>query len=251
MPDLPRAFLTQPLAHRGLHGANVPENTLAGIRAAMDAGYGIEIDIQPSADGVAMVFHDDRLDRMTTATGLIRDHDAGALTQLLLKDSGQSIPSLRDALRLVAGKAPLLIEVKDQSGMLGPVDGRLETAVAQALAGYRGDVAVMSFNPHSVHALGQLAPDVPRGLVTCGFAPADWPEVAPARLDHLRDIPDYAALGCSFISHDWRDLAAPAVARCKDAGAAILCWTIRNPDAEARARQHAANITFEGYHPTR
>jgi glycerophosphoryl diester phosphodiesterase len=142
-----------------------------------------------------------------------------------------------------------LIEVKDQHGALGPVPGRLEQAVAAALRDYDGPVAVMSFNPHSVAALAEHAPDIPRGLVTCSFIPDDWPDVPVARLMELAAIPDYAATGCSFISHDWQDLGADVVSQLKGQGAHILCWTIRSADDAQQALRVARNITFEAFLP--
>ena len=142
---------------------------------------------------------------------------------------------------------PLLIEIKDQDGALGPDVGPLEEAVARAIAGYDGPVAVMSFNPHSVAAMARLAPDVPRGLTTCGLRPKGLAAPAAGGRDRLREIPDYDRDGASFISHEAADLDRPRVAELKDAGAAILCWTIRSPEAEAAARRIADNITFEGY----
>jgi glycerophosphoryl diester phosphodiesterase len=150
-------------------------------------------------------------------------------------------------LDLVGGRVALLIEIKDQDGMMGPRVGALETAVAQALKGYEGPVAVMSFNPHSVIAMRDLAPGVPRGLTTCAFEPAAWAPLPEAVCERLRAIPDYEEAGASFISHEARDLARPRVAELKAAGARVLCWTVRSPEAERAARLLAENVTFEGY----
>lgn len=249
MPDLPPAFLARPIAHRALHGAAGPENSRAAIAAARDAGYGIEIDLQASADDVAMVFHDAHLDRLTDATGPVSGRSARGLSAICLRGSSESIPTLREVLALVAGRAPLLIEVKDQSQTLGPVDARLEADIATALQDYHGPVAVMSFNPHSMAAMARLAPDIPRGLVTCAFAPEDWPGTVPARLAQLAEITEFDRTGASFISHDWRALDMPAVAALKARGVPVLCWTIRSPAQERQARRVADTITFEGYTP--
>lgn len=249
MPDLPPAFLNRPIAHRALHGAAGPENSRAAIAAAVAAGYGIEIDLQASADGVAMVFHDAHLDRLTRAKGAVVDRTARDLTRLSLRGTSERIPTLREVLALVAGRVPLLIEVKDQSGTLGPVDKRLETDTAAALTGYQGPVALMSFNPHSMDAMARLAPDIPRGLVTCAFDPEGWRGTPPERLAKLATIPDFDRVGASFISHDWRRLGIARVSELKTMGVPVLCWTIRDRAQEARARQVADNITFEGYTP--
>lgn len=249
-PILPRSFATVPLAHRALHDAadGRPENSRAAIRAAIAAGYGIEIDVQLSSDGVAMVFHDYHLERLTEAQGAVRLVASGTLRATTLRGGNEGIPDLPEVLALVAGQVPLLIEIKDQDGAMGTRVGLLEQATARALAGYRGDVAVMSFNPHSVDALQELCPDVPRGLTTSAFVPENWglPEDVCA---HLREIPDYARVGATFISHEIADLQRARVAELKSGGATICCWTVRSAAQEAQARAVADNITFETYHP--
>lgn len=250
MIRLPRAFLTTPLAHRALHGPGVPENSIPAIRAAVDAGYGIEIDIQASCDGVAMVFHDDTLERLTDRTGPINRVSSQDLGQIELIDGcGTTVPTLKEVLGLVAGAVPLLIEIKDQDGALGTHVGALERAVLADLEGYDGAAALMSFNPYAVVALRQAGATWPLGLTTCSFASKDWPGVAASVLKDHREMGLLEDAGASFISHDRSDLASPEVAKAKVAGMDILCWTIRSAAAEAEARKFAQNVTFEGYWP--
>lgn len=239
-------FLRLPVAHRGYHGAGAPENSLAAMRAAIAAGYAIECDIQPSADGVPMVFHDYDLRRLTGHPGKINTRSAEDLRKTVLLGGDEGIPTLTEALDLVAGRVPLLIEIKDQDGGMGPTDGALEAAAAQIVAGYAGPVAVMSFNPHAIEAFRKGAPGVTVGLTTSAYGP-DWTALTPAIRDRLRGIPDYDRLGCAFVSHEAADLHAPRIAALKAQGAAILCWTIRSPEAEAKAREVAVNVTFENY----
>ncbi len=250
IPRLGQAFLTVPLAHRALHDVTDgrPENSRAGIRAAIDHGYGLEIDLQLSADDHAMVFHDYGLERLAHATGPIRVKTAQELGQTLLRGSDEGIPDLAEVLDLVAGRVPLLIELKDQDGAMGPDVGPLEEATAAALQAYSGPVGVMSFNPHSVFRLADLLPDIPRGLVTSAYVAEDWPLNATIRT-RLRDIPDYDKACASFISHEAGDLDRARVSALKEAGADVLCWTVRSPQEEAQARKVAHNITFEGYLP--
>lgn len=250
--DLHPDFLTKPIAHRALHDVTDgrPENSRAAIRAAIKAGYGIEIDLQLSRDGQAMVFHDEDLDRLTMETGPLNQRSATELSHIPLRGGRETIPTLKQVLKLVAGRVPLLIELKDQQGELGPTDGKLEAATAQALADYEGPVALMSFNPNSVIVMARLLPHIPRGITTSSFDPADWQPIAPAVCDRLREIPDYDHAKASFISHQASDLDRPRVAELRHAGAAILCWTITSPEAEAKAREHAQNITFEQYLPS-
>ncbi|MGJ8626241.1 MAG: glycerophosphodiester phosphodiesterase family protein [Sulfitobacter sp.] len=245
---LPRSFYTTPIAHRALHDVanGRPENSRAAIRAAMDAGYGIEIDVQLSADGAAMVFHDYGLNRLTGAQGAVRLCTAQTLSGIELTGSDEGIPTLVEVLELIAGRVPLLIEIKDQDGGMGTDVGPLEVATSQALQGYHGDLAVMSFNPHSVAQMATLIPDVPRGLVTSAYRYEDWP-LPKSTCDHLRDIPDYDRVDACFISHEVDDLERARVAELKAAGAMICCWTVKSQSVETAARRFADNITFEGY----
>lgn len=251
MTGLDDAFRRVPLAHRTLHDVTDarPENSRAGLRAAIAAGYGVEIDLQPSRDGRPMVFHDYDLGRLTSATGPVRHRDAAELGRIPLAGGDEGIPDLPEILRLVAGRVPLLVELKDQHGRMGDTDGTLETATARALDGYAGPVAVMSFNPSMVAHMARLAPEVPRGLVTCAFGNDDWPRLPPETLAHLREIRDYATSQAQFVSHRFHDLDSPRIAELRGDGAMILSWTICSPMDETAARKVADNITFEGYLP--
>jgi glycerophosphoryl diester phosphodiesterase len=246
---LPSAFLTRPIAHRGLHdrSAGRTENSIKSFEAAIAQVYGIELDLQLSADGKAMVFHDEDLKRLTGRTGAVNQQVAADLAEIPLLHDGGGIPTLSQVLRLVDGRVPLLIEIKDQDGALGPGIGALELATASALHGYSGPVAVMSFNPHAIAKMARIAPNLQRGLVTEAFDPASWPMLDAQTCDVLREIPDYDRVGACFVSHQATDLARPRVAALKAGGAAILCWTIRSKVAETQARKFADNVTFEGY----
>ncbi|MDV7144121.1 glycerophosphodiester phosphodiesterase family protein [Tropicimonas sp. TH_r6] len=245
-------FLTCPIAHRALHdlSAGRPENSRAAVEAAIAGGFGIEIDLQLSADGKAMVFHDYALERLTGEVGAIRQRNAAELAKIQLTGGSGGIPSFPEILDIVSGQVPLLVEIKDQDGALGPNVGILEREVVAASQGYEGPIAFMSFNPHSMIALGALAPDVPRGLTTCGFDARRWPTVPQSTRERLAGIPDLVAAGACFISHDARDLDSPRVAELKAGSLPVLCWTIRSADAEIEARKIADNVTFEGYAPT-
>ncbi len=246
--SLPERFLKLPFAHRGLHDVSDgrPENSREAAEAAIAKGYGIELDVQLSADDQAMVFHDYDLDRLTLETGPVRGRTAGALSAVPLKGGRTAMPTLPQFLKLVDGSVPLMLEIKDQDGALGSDVGKLEAAVATALQGYTGDVAVMSFNPHSMAVMQRIARDIPRGLVTESFPDDGWPVPAPT-LERLRGIPDYDHVGACFISHEAADLDRPRVAALKATGASVLCWTIRSVTEEETARQVADNVTFEGY----
>ncbi|WP_112873457.1 glycerophosphodiester phosphodiesterase family protein [Paracoccus endophyticus] len=242
-------FLSHPIAHRGLHGPGVPENTMAAFRAAIDAGHGIELDLQPAEDGTPLVFHDYDLQRLTGSGGVVSALSVAEAGALQLAGSDEGIPTLAAVLDEVAGRVPVLIEIKDQDGALGPDMGELPGRVAEIVAPYHGPVAVMSFNPHAVAAVHAAAPHVPVGLTSCAFPADDWPGVPAARRAGLARLEDFDRVGACFISHDHRDLDNPAVAALAARGVPVLCWTIRTPEQAAAARRVAANITFEGFAP--
>lgn len=108
----------------------------------------------------------------------------------------------------------------------------------------------MSFDPACVARLAEFAPRVPRGLTTCAFDGSERSTDRETRA-RLAAIADYDVVGACFVSHDHTDLGNPRLAELKAGGAAILCWTIRSPEAERAARRVAGNITFEGYLPDR
>ncbi|WP_170411619.1 glycerophosphodiester phosphodiesterase family protein [Ruegeria atlantica] len=247
-PSLPDVFLQVPLAHRALHDKedNRPENSRAAIHAAVEAGYGIEIDLQRTSDNRAMVFHDYDMTRLTGQSGPIQQITSAQASETVLLHAEDGIPTLDEVLNIVSGKVPLLIELKDQDGAMGTSVGPLEQDAVRALRGYVGPVALMSFNPNSVAELARLAPHLPRGIVTGSYQPKV--ELLPQRVcDHLREIPDFDRVGASFISHEVEDLDRPRVAELKARGVPILCWTVRSPEQEAKAREVADNVTFEGY----
>lgn len=249
MPQLPLAFLARPIAHRALHDvkAGRPENSCAAAEAAIAHGYGIEIDLQLSRDGHPMVFHDYVLDRLTGARGPIRDRTARELSDIGLSGGDEGVPTFADFLRLVGDRAPLLVELKDQDGDMGPDGGALEEAAASLVKNHAGPVALMSFNPHSVERLRRLLPDHAVGLTTSAFVPLAWRPVRRATCERLRGIPDFERIGADFISHEAADLKRPRVQELRGKGVPVLCWTIRSPRQEAAARALADNITFDGY----
>ena len=251
-PELPAAFLAAPIAHRALHDAQAgrAENGPAAVAAAVAAGYGIEIDLQLSADDVPMVFHDYTLERMTGAEGAVRAHSAQALHEIGLHGEDRAgIPSLADVLTMVKGRVPLLLEIKDQARAGGAGIGPLEHATATALRGYTGPVAVMSFNPDAVAAMARAAPAVARGLTSCAFNDSDAPELDAATRAKLAAIADFDAVGASFVSHRAAELDHPRIAELKRRGVPVLCWTVKSAREEDAARRIADNITFEGYLP--
>jgi glycerophosphoryl diester phosphodiesterase len=249
MTNLPASFLARPIAHRGLHCAadGRAENSPAALNAAIAADYGIEIDVQLSSDATAMVFHDYHLGRLTSQTGALALHSAQALSEIILTGGQETIPSLEQTLALVAGRVPLLIEIKDQDGNMGGDVGPLEEAVAATLKSYNGDVAVMSFNPNAIAVFAALSPETPVGLVTDQFMATDWPTLSSNTREYLSKVSDFDMVGACFISHNHAQLDDQVVTDLKTQGVPILCWTVQSRADAVKAQTIADNITFDGY----
>ena len=226
-------LIAKPFAHRGLHGAGIPENSRAAFEAAIRAGHGIELDVQASADGRAIVFHDYKLERLTGRDGLVVARKAAELTRLRLLGSEETILTLPEALALIAGRTALLIEVKTPERDVGG----LSRSVAEALSGYDGPVAVMSFNPEVGRWFARHAPARLRGLVVTE-AGRRWRGWAERRLALWRARPD-------FLAYDIRDLPSRFAQAQRMKGRPVLTWTCRTMADRARAAEHANQVIYE------
>ncbi len=228
-----RRLIARPFAHRGLHGPGIPENSRAAFEAAIAAGHGIELDVQASRDGEAVVFHDAELDRLTGLPGRICGFALAEIERIRLRDSEESIPSLAAALAQIGGRAGLLIELKTA----GREADALSRSVAAALAGYKGAVAVMSFNPEVGHWFARHAPALLRGLVVTE-AGRKWRGWLTRRLALWRARPD-------FLAYDIRDLPSRFAEARRANGMKLLAWTCRTLKDRARAAEHADQIIYE------
>ena len=227
------ALIAKPFAHRGLHGGGRVENSRAAFEAAIAAGHGIELDVQVSGDGAALVIHDYELDRLTEGTGKVCGMVAAELERIRLRGGEETIPTLVEVLRLIGGRAPLLIEVKSPGRRVDALSG----AVAAALAGYKGPVAVMSFNPEIGRWFARNAPDVLRGLVVTE-AGKRWRGRATRHLALWRSKAD-------LLAYDIRDLPSRFAAAQRAKGLPVLTWTCRSDEERARAARHADQIIYE------
>ena len=243
-------LIARPIAHRGLHdrAAGRPENTLAAARAAMAGGFAIECDVQISADGEAMVFHDPALGRLTAASERVGDTGAEALGRLTVAGSSERIPTLPEFLAAVAGAVPVIVEIK--SGFDG--DRRLARRTAEVASAYDGPVALKSFDPEIVASLrGDLPARIPRGIVaeTNQDDPA-YAAMTESRRRSLRDLLHFDETRPDFLSWRVDDLpCAPTALSRLLAGLPVMAWTVRTPDQRANAAAHADQMVFERFVP--
>jgi glycerophosphoryl diester phosphodiesterase len=240
-------LIERPIAHRGLHGNGLVENTLGAAAAAVAANYAIEVDLQLSADGEVMVFHDTTLDRVTKSSGPLAAKSSAELKDVAFRDCAERIPTLQELIDTVAGRTPLVLELKSEDDG----DTRLPARVAKILLGYAGPVAAMSFDPEMVIALRKFAPGLPRGIVAERYYDhPDWKGLTAAqkfRLGNLLHIPKTSP---HFIAYYVRDLPAiaPLFARYL-LGMKLLTWTVRSEREQQRARGWANQVIFEGFRP--
>ncbi len=223
-------------AHRGLHSAGVPQNSRSAAQAAIAAGIGIECDVQMSSNNVPLVFHDWKLDRLTAESGMVAGRSASELCRIKLNDSNDTIWTLSELLDCVAGRVPILIEVKSlaQFDIAGAC-----TAIKAVTRDYLGPLAVMSFDPRMGEWFAEHAPEFVRGLVATdtldhGFLSA-WR--APFAIDKAQ--PD-------FLACDIRDLPNAIAGVWRETGRPLLTWTVHSPVLRARAELHTDAQIAEG-----
>ncbi len=239
----------RPIAHRGLHDAahGVIENTAAAARAAIDAGYGIEIDVQVSADGEAMVHHDDVLGRLTEGSGRLDRLAAAELQRVPFRGSSEHMLTLGQLCDLVGGRATILVELKSRFDG----DRRLPARVADILAAYRGPAAPMSFDPWQVATLRHKAPQLVCGIVAAKYRPHPYWDQMPFWMRHgMGYLVTGLAARAQFVAYAVADLPALAPLAARHVfGLPLLTWAVRTPAERAVAKRWADQMIFEGFRP--
>jgi glycerophosphoryl diester phosphodiesterase len=232
------------IAHRGLWSpGGAPENSLEAFQLACQTDYGIELDVQLSADGEAMVFHDLKLDRLTTHEGRMTDHHTADLQAMALCGTDETIPTLAEALAVIGHQALVLIELKTPYGDVGP----LEKRVSEILIDHNGPTAVIGFNPYSHAWFAQHHPQILRGLDSYSYRDnetlAREQRMAYAALEHIGLAkPNFLALGLDII-------AKPAALKAREGGLPVIGWTAKSQADWDNVRDHADNMIFEGFSP--
>jgi glycerophosphoryl diester phosphodiesterase len=245
----PDWLTARPVAHRGLHdrAEGIIENMPGAAQAAIAGNFSIECDIQLTADGEAMVHHDDALGRLTEGSGALLGMTAAQLKAVKFKDTPERMISLGDLCALVAGRVPLVIEVKSHFDG----DRRLVTRMSQVLASYSGPAVGMSFDPDQVLALRETMPGLPRGIIAQRtYDEADWPEATRAQRRGMLHLHHAFRTRPHFVAYWVGQLpsAAPWIAR-NVFGLPLLTWTVRTSEQRERAARYADQMIFEGFRP--
>lgn len=248
---------TVPIAHRGLHNTQLPENSIPSFIAAMDNGYAIEIDIHLCADGHIVVFHDADTLRMTGEEGAVSKLTLAEIKKMRLlsprlgqaeKLSGQQsksdfeIPALAEVFDIINGQVPLLIELKNHNKKVGALEERL----CKLLDGYTGEVAVQSFNPYSLEYIRRIRPHILRGQLSQNFKAEKMPFYKKFILGRFllnrKSKPD-------FISYRIEDFPNKKVSAFKTKGLPVLAWTIMTSQDLLKAKNYCDNVVFENIVP--
>ena len=242
----PDWLTSRPIAHRGLHdiARGGVENSASAVAAAVAGRYGIEVDLQASADGEAMVHHDDALGRLTEGRANLAELSAAELKRVPFLATTDRMMTLGELCDLVGGRVPLVLELKSRFDR----DDRLVARVARVLASHAGPVAAMSFDPRLVAGLRRAAPHVVRGIVSeRRFDHPEWRALTAWQkrgLAHLLHAPWSRP---DFVAYRVDDLPAPATRLAHGLGLPVLTWTVRTPAQRERAAQWADQMIFEGF----
>ncbi|MDR0287951.1 MAG: glycerophosphodiester phosphodiesterase [Clostridiales bacterium] len=226
-----------PIAHRGLHSQGMPENSLDAYKMAIKSGYAIELDLRLTSDEKVVVFHDESTVRMTGAKYIIEKTDYETLSKLRLNSTNSKIPLFSEVLELVAGKVPLLIEIKNDRS-----PGVLEKSICDILKEYDGRFAIQSFNPWTLNYVKRLEPDYPRGQLSWIYD--DNSLVWVFRLIG-RSMVANAINKPLFISYRINDLPSKRIANLRKKGMIILGWTVRSKSDLNHAKKYCDNVIFE------
>ncbi len=244
------AFL-KPIAHRGLHDAaqGRVENTPAAFSAALEKGYGIECDVRPAACGTPMVFHDDTLDRLVAHSGPVHALDAPALKRLQFRNGTDRMPDLGELLELVGGRQPILVEIKSE---WEPPNRAFLTAIAALAASYKGPLALMSYDPAVMAVVKELAPDIPRGIVSGLIVdePQWCDKLGPERAYSLSHLLESRAVAPDFYAYQVGALPTPVTRYVREVlSVPLFTWTVRTKEERAVAARWADAPIFEGFEP--
>ena len=245
----PDWLTARPVAHRGLHdrARGIIENMPGAIAAAIAGNFSIEVDLQLTADGEAMVHHDDELGRLTDGSGALLGKTTAELKQVRFKDTSEKMMSLGDLCAMVDGRVALVIELKSHFDG----DRKLVARTVEILKSYRGPAAAMSFDPDKVLALREMMPELPRGIIAQrSYDDGEWLTLTPAQRRGMLQLRHAFTTRPHFVAYWVNQLPAPApwIAR-NIFGCPLLTWTVRTPEQRATASAHADQMIFEGFVP--
>lgn len=232
---------TQPIAHRGLFTDKIPENSISAFKNAVKNKLPIELDVTCLVDGVPVIFHDEKLARMTGKDGFISNCSYADISKLTLLGTKEKIPTLKEALDAIDGKVPVLIEIKNYSKV-----GAVEKSIWKVLQNYKGEYAVESFNPYTLEWFKKNAPKVKRGQLASFFKNKEIAGIK--RFSLKRMLLNKKISEPNFIVYSAEDMPNKYVKKYYGV-MPVLAYTIKNEDEEIRMRDYCDNFIFDSYTP--
>jgi len=236
-------YLERPIAHRGLHNKEVPENSMAAFSKAIENNYSIELDVHLSKDGIPVVFHDESLERMTGSRGKVSQYILSSLKKLTLEETEERIPTLNEVLEFVDGRVPIIVELK-----VTHHNGELEAQVMKSLYQYKGDFAIQSFNPLTLRWIREHYPNTVLGLLTTSdFSSTELGLGKKKVLQYMAFAP---IIRPDYIGLDYKtfNIAQYYLIKLLTHGK-IIFWTIDDLKLYEESRELCDNIIFEGFIP--
>lgn len=227
------------IAHRGLHDEESPENSLSAFKKAIDAGYPIELDVRMIEDGTIVVFHDEKISRMTSGDKYIHNFTKDDLENYTLLHTNEKIPTFEEVLNLVDGKVPLLVEIKNEGKV-----GEIERNVYKLLENYKGKYAVQSFNPYTIEWFKINAPHVTRGILSSFFK---GDKLASFKKFALKRMVLNKLCEPQFISYNYKNLPNKYVKKYNNLP--LIAWAIDSQQEYEKVIKYCDNIIFEGFTP--
>ena len=226
---------TKPIAHRGLWGNGVIENSIPAYTLAAQKGYPIEIDLYLTKDNHLVSFHDKTLERMTGEKGYIYDKTLKEIKELSLLNSDEKIPTFDEILSIAKEKSPLLIEIKPQP------NSKVVDEIVAKLKNYQGEFAIQSFNPLYINRVKKLAPEFIRGILTTSDKSI---KENFFRKFIVKNMPFNFIVKPDFISCSFAQLPIK-----NKKNLPVLAWTITDSNTHEKIKYFCDNIIFENFIP--
>jgi glycerophosphoryl diester phosphodiesterase len=238
-------LVARPIAHRGLHGGKVIENTETAFAAALHHGYAIECDVQLTRDGEAVVFHDDEVDRLLDSSGLVKTFTTSQLKTMTFKNGKDRLQTLTELLEQVDGKQTLVIEIKSHWDH----DTTLTHRVLDVMENFSGPYALMSFDPDVVACIAEQSPSTLRGVTADRVVDPYYNVLSLERRLEMRSFSHLPRTRPHFVSFDFKGLPFGPVSEIRNAGHPVISWTIESEREAALAMRYSDQVTFQNYHP--
>ncbi len=236
-------LVARPISHRGLHAGTIIENCESAFSAAINNNYAIECDVQLSADGEALVFHDDTVDRLLEGSGAVNQFTTREIKKMVFKRGSDRVQTLAELAEQVAGRATLVIELKT----LWDNNLRIAQRAIEVLKGYDGPHALMSYDPSLIMHVAKASPATTRGIIGERSAIDTYQSLPFAENLSLRRMTNLKETKPHFISYYFKDLQCQPVSLFRASGKPVITFTIRNRQQEAYARRYCDQVTFQDY----